>query len=215
MTGKTLQVEQVDRERAWPFVSRNSIAGTDREGFFAGKYDDSRAVQAFAKHRLDALTSLPTNSVDVEQREVIARIIAPLAEQARDKLYEGSKLHQRWQDALTKADQILAALSGSPLVREAGSPAYSLEYWFFKYLNDDQRRALISCVYGAKAADEARNLGLQRRCLRHLLASLQPASLSEERMALKKVWTMLFDGHAPMLEVAKVIEDALKGGAKK
>lgn len=45
------EVVQADREAAWPFVSRNSIAGTDRDGFLAGKYDDAVAVQAFARHR--------------------------------------------------------------------------------------------------------------------------------------------------------------------
>lgn len=45
---------QADREEAWAFVPRNSIAGQDYEGFMAGKYDDSRAVQAFARHRLAA-----------------------------------------------------------------------------------------------------------------------------------------------------------------
>jgi len=51
MTTKEARVTRRDRKEAWPFVSRNSIAGQDQEGFFAGKYDDANVVQAFARHR--------------------------------------------------------------------------------------------------------------------------------------------------------------------
>lgn len=49
-----VEVTQADREIAWPFVSANSIAGQDFEGFFAGLYDDCDSVQVFARHRLAA-----------------------------------------------------------------------------------------------------------------------------------------------------------------
>lgn len=50
---ETVQVTQRDREAAWGYVPRNSIAGQDREGFFAGKYDkEAVSIQDFARHRL-------------------------------------------------------------------------------------------------------------------------------------------------------------------
>lgn len=52
-----LPVTAEDRMAAWPFVPSNSIAGTNREGFFAGGYDSAAIVQAFARHRIS--NSLP------------------------------------------------------------------------------------------------------------------------------------------------------------
>lgn len=51
-TQALLPVTQADRAAAWPFVPENSIAGTNREGFFNGGYDGAAIIQAFARHRI-------------------------------------------------------------------------------------------------------------------------------------------------------------------
>lgn len=53
-----VEVSQRAREFAWHLVPRNSIAGQDREGFFAGRYDDAKAVKsacAFERQLLDEM----------------------------------------------------------------------------------------------------------------------------------------------------------------
>jgi hypothetical protein len=57
MTDDTPLVTQVDRENAWPFIPSNSIAGTDREGFLAGAYDDTPTVRMITSIRLAASQS--------------------------------------------------------------------------------------------------------------------------------------------------------------
>ena len=51
----SVSVEQCDREAAFPYISRNSIVGQDMEGFLDGKYDEVGVIQAFARHRTEAL----------------------------------------------------------------------------------------------------------------------------------------------------------------
>lgn len=110
-----LPVTPEDRMAAWPFVPSNSIAGTNREGFFAGGYDSAAIVQAFARHRISH--SLPG---DVES---VASMLANIR-QGRSDTPRCEPLGQYAIDR-AKADvkdvfKAIAALTPSALSGDAG-----------------------------------------------------------------------------------------------
>jgi hypothetical protein len=196
MTGKTLQVEQVDRDAAADRLQAGRSAISTYEAATiqkvrAGSFDHHPWVQAFAKHRLDALANLPTNSVDVEQRarprtsfektldkltrEAIEESLADIAK-AFDALFsDRDEWKQQHENLLEVRQQDLFALSGPRLS------------------NEGVREALIKCrdqfaFYAREhtAAGKLEKAATNQRfadMATQALASLQPASLSEERMA--------------------------------
>jgi hypothetical protein len=93
-------VTQVDRENAWPFIPSNSIAGTDREGFLAGAYDDTPTVHMITSIRLAASQSSAERIASLEAR--VAELEAGVRE-AKVTLTEMlptniSLDHPRWGD---------------------------------------------------------------------------------------------------------------------
>ncbi len=112
MPTEQLEVSQRAREYSWPFVSRNSIAGQDREGFFAGKYDCANAVQAFDRFEREILDTRPGGCDDI-------LYLLCCAENHADKFPVPS--HMRALCA-----RIRANLSSTPTASDTPSPSASV-----------------------------------------------------------------------------------------
>lgn len=99
-----LKVSQAARELAWGRIPRNSIAGRDRSGFFAGHYDDCDTAQDIAKiadypvHLGDPLALVIADCIEQIDMEIVVNAVMAGGERWEMAEYIAKAVRQHLQD---------------------------------------------------------------------------------------------------------------------
>lgn len=78
MTEQLVSVEQVDREAAAGYISNDGLRYRTAQDMAFGRHDGNRLVQAFARHRLDAIAAIG------KERDGLREALKPFALAADD-----------------------------------------------------------------------------------------------------------------------------------